>query len=73
MNPSKLIWGSDVTVHRVQLILREDGYQATRTMLEWIEILAATLAAIALAIGMFVCDMGVKKEPSGTGAIPRSA
>jgi hypothetical protein len=51
-----------VAVYRVPKILREDGYQATRTMWASAEILMATFAANALALGTFVRDTGVKKK-----------
>jgi hypothetical protein len=51
-----------VAVYRVPTILREDGYQATRTMWASAEILMATFAANALALGTFVRDTGVKKK-----------
>jgi hypothetical protein len=51
-----------VAVYRVPEILREGGYQATRTMWASAEILMATFAANALTIGTFVRDTGVKKK-----------
>jgi hypothetical protein len=51
-----------VAIYPVPTILREDGYQGTRTMWASVEILMATFAANALAIGTFVRDTGVKKE-----------
>lgn len=51
-----------VAVYPVPTILREDGYQGTRTTWASVEILMATFAANALAIGTFVRDTGVKKE-----------
>ena len=51
-----------VAIYPVPVILREDGYQGTRTTWASVEILMATFAANALAIGTFVRDTGVKKE-----------
>ncbi|KAJ4289325.1 hypothetical protein N0V88_007076 [Collariella sp. IMI 366227] len=51
-----------VAIYPVPAILREDGYQGTRTMWASVEILMATFAANALAIGTFVRDTGVKKN-----------
>lgn len=51
-----------VAVYRVPEILREGGYQATRTMWASAEILMATFAANALTLGTFVRDTGVKKK-----------
>jgi hypothetical protein len=51
-----------VAVYRVPEILREGGYQATRTMWASAEILMATFAANALTIGTFVRDTGAKKK-----------
>ncbi len=50
-----------VAIYRVPAIMREDGYQGTRTMWASAEILMATFAGNALAIGTFVRDTGVKK------------
>ncbi|KAK3904937.1 hypothetical protein C8A05DRAFT_13248 [Staphylotrichum tortipilum] len=50
-----------VAIYRVPAIVREDGYQGTRTMWASAEILMATFAGNALAIGTFVRDTGVKK------------
>ncbi|KAL2151070.1 hypothetical protein VTH82DRAFT_6168 [Thermothelomyces myriococcoides] len=50
-----------VSVCRVPAVLREGGYQATRSMWASIEVLAATFAANALTIGTFVRDTGAKK------------
>lgn len=51
-----------VAVYRVTRIVAEGGYQGSRTMWASIEILVATIAANALAIGTFVRDTGVKKR-----------
>ncbi len=51
-----------VAVYKVPEILREDGYQGTRTMWASAEILMATFAANVLTIGTFVRDTGVKKR-----------
>lgn len=51
-----------VAVYRVPEILRENGYQATRTMWASAEILVATFAANALTLGTFVRDTGIKKK-----------
>ncbi|KAK3987351.1 hypothetical protein QBC44DRAFT_295246 [Cladorrhinum sp. PSN332] len=51
-----------IAVYRIPQILEENGYQATRTMWASVEILAATFATNALAIGTFVRDKGVKKK-----------
>ncbi|KAJ4291273.1 hypothetical protein N0V88_006275 [Collariella sp. IMI 366227] len=51
-----------VAVYKVPAILKEDGYQGTRTMWASAEILMATFAANALTIGTFVRDTGVKKK-----------
>ncbi|KAK4101140.1 hypothetical protein N658DRAFT_486193 [Parathielavia hyrcaniae] len=51
-----------VAVYRVPDILREGGYQPTRTMWASAEILVATFAANALTIGTFVRDTGAKKK-----------
>ncbi|KAK4119151.1 hypothetical protein N657DRAFT_650575 [Parathielavia appendiculata] len=51
-----------VAVYRVPEILRDDGYQPTRTMWASAEILVATFAANALTIGTFVRDTGAKKK-----------
>jgi len=50
-----------VAIYRVPAIMREDGFQGTRTMWASAEILMATFAGNALAIGTFVRDTGVKK------------
>ncbi|KAL2136851.1 hypothetical protein VTI74DRAFT_577 [Chaetomium olivicolor] len=51
-----------VAIYKVPSILREDGYQGTRTMWASAETLMATFAANALTIGTFVRDTGVKKK-----------
>lgn len=51
-----------VALYRVPEILREQGYQATRTMWASAEVLVATFAANALTIGTFVRDTGLKKK-----------
>lgn len=51
-----------VAIYRVPEILREGGYQATRTMWASAEILVACFAANALTLGTFVRDTGVKKK-----------
>jgi hypothetical protein len=51
-----------VAIYPVPAILREGGYQGTRTTWASVEILMATFAANALAIGSFVRDTGLKKE-----------
>lgn len=51
-----------VAGYKVPEILREDGYQATRSMWASAEILMATFAANVLTIGTFVRDTGVKKR-----------
>jgi hypothetical protein len=51
-----------VALYRVPEILRERGYQATRTMWASAEVLVATFAANALTIGTFVRDTGLKKK-----------
>ncbi|KAK4150245.1 general amino-acid permease [Chaetomidium leptoderma] len=51
-----------VALYRVPGILREGGYQATRTMWASAEILMATFAANALTLGSFVRDTGAKKK-----------
>ncbi|SPQ24383.1 c8440272-c485-43ec-9eff-07f405d74a1b [Thermothielavioides terrestris] len=51
-----------VAIYRVPKILQEDGYQPTRTMWASAEILVATFAANALAIGTFVRGTGAKKK-----------
>jgi hypothetical protein len=56
------IFTAIVAVYPVPAILREGGYQGTRTTWASVEILMATFAANALAIGTFVRDTGVKKE-----------
>ena len=56
------IFTAIVAIYPVPAILREGGYQGTRTTWASVEILMATFAANALAIGTFVRDTGVKKE-----------
>ncbi|KAK4227265.1 hypothetical protein QBC38DRAFT_195059 [Podospora fimiseda] len=51
-----------IAVYRIPHILEENGYQATRSMWASVEILAATFATNALAIGTFVRDKGAKKK-----------
>lgn len=51
-----------VAIYKVPEIMREGGYQATRTMWASAEILMATFAANVLTIGTFVRDTGVKKK-----------
>ena len=51
-----------IAIYRLPEIIEEHGYQATRTMWASVEILAATFATNALAIGTFVRDKGIKKR-----------
>ncbi|KAK4166863.1 hypothetical protein QBC43DRAFT_231462 [Cladorrhinum sp. PSN259] len=51
-----------IAIYRIPRILEENGYQTTRTMWASVEILAATFATNALAIGTFVRDKGAKKK-----------
>ncbi|KAH6847762.1 hypothetical protein B0I37DRAFT_375775 [Chaetomium sp. MPI-CAGE-AT-0009] len=51
-----------VALYKVPEILREQGYQATRTMWASVEVLVATFAANTLSIGTFVRDTGLKKR-----------
>ena len=67
-----------VAIYRVPEILREGGYQGTRTMWASAEILVACFAANALTLGTFVRDTGVKKKKfrpyqAGAGEELRSA
>ncbi|KAK3954409.1 hypothetical protein QBC32DRAFT_88398 [Pseudoneurospora amorphoporcata] len=51
-----------ITSYRVPDILREKGYQGTRTMWASVEILVATFVNNAIALGTFVRDTGPKKK-----------
>ncbi|KAK0654160.1 hypothetical protein QBC41DRAFT_263402 [Cercophora samala] len=51
-----------VAIYRVPKIIKEQGYQSTRTTWASAEILMATFAANALTIGTFMRDKGVKKK-----------
>ncbi|KAK0710421.1 hypothetical protein B0T21DRAFT_319672 [Apiosordaria backusii] len=51
-----------IAIYRVPEIIKEQGYQATRTTWASAEILMATFAANALTIGTFMRDKGVKKK-----------
>ncbi|KAK1757117.1 hypothetical protein QBC47DRAFT_175215 [Echria macrotheca] len=62
-----------ISIYRVPRVLREDGYQGTRSTWASVEILVATFVANALALGSFVRDTGIKKarfkyEGSGHGS-----
>ncbi|KAK0713344.1 hypothetical protein B0T26DRAFT_613330, partial [Lasiosphaeria miniovina] len=50
-----------VSIYRAPQIVGEHGYQATRTMWASAEILVATIATNAQALGSFMRDTGVKK------------
>ncbi len=50
-----------ITIYRVPLIVREAGYQGTRSMWASVEILVATAVGNTLALGSFVRDTGIKK------------
>jgi len=51
-----------VGIYRVPVILREGGYQGTRTTWASVEIVVAVFVANALALGSFVRDTGAKKK-----------
>ncbi|KAH6615986.1 hypothetical protein B0J18DRAFT_484792 [Chaetomium sp. MPI-SDFR-AT-0129] len=51
-----------VALYRAVEIVREGGYQGTRTTWASVEVLVATFAANALTLGTFVRDKGVKKR-----------
>ncbi|KAK4247253.1 hypothetical protein C7999DRAFT_32335 [Corynascus novoguineensis] len=51
-----------VAIYRVPQVVREAGYQPTRSMWASAEVLVAAFAANALTIGTFVRDTGVKKK-----------
>jgi len=51
-----------VAIYKVLAIMKEGGYQATRSMWASVEVLVATFATNALVIGTFVRDKGIKKK-----------
>ncbi|KAL2192397.1 hypothetical protein P885DRAFT_47829 [Corynascus similis CBS 632.67] len=51
-----------VAIYRVPQVVREAGYQPTRSMWASAEVLVAAFAANALTIGTFVRDTGAKKK-----------
>ncbi|KAK3376430.1 hypothetical protein B0T24DRAFT_219251 [Lasiosphaeria ovina] len=67
-----------VSIYRAPQIVGEHGYQATRTMWASAEILVATIATNAQALGSFMRDTGVKKakftyDPDVNSAEARAA
>ncbi|KAK5661836.1 hypothetical protein OQA88_9939 [Cercophora sp. LCS_1] len=51
-----------VSAYRVPIVVKEDGYQGTRTTWASAEVLVATFVANVLALGSFIRGTGVKKN-----------